>query len=149
MVGLVAKRADAIKPEAINVDCTGVGSGVADRLLELGYPVNRVHFGERAIEDQLYAIRRDEMWGEMQRWLEDAPNELPEDQVLASDLVGPSYTYDASRRMKLERKEDMKRRGLSSPDSADALALTFAVRIAAKRVRKERVPYNWKSGLRR
>lgn len=149
VVGLVAKRADAIKPEAINVDCTGVGSGVADRLLELGYPVNRVHFGERAIEDQLYAIRRDEMWGEMQRWLEDAPNELPEDQVLASDLVGPSYTYDASRRMKLERKEDMKRRGLSSPDSADALALTFAVRIAAKRVRKERVPYNWKSGLRR
>lgn len=149
VVGLVAKRADTIKPDAINVDCTGVGSGVADRLLELGYPVNRVHFGERAIENQLYVIRRDEMWGEMQKWIEDAPCELPDDPILASDLVGPSYTYDASRRMKLERKEDMKRRGLSSPDSADALALTFAVRLATKRERKERPAYNWKAGFRR
>lgn len=146
IVGLVARRADTERPEAINVDCTGVGSGVADRLLELGYPVNRVHFGERAIEEQLYVLRRDEMWGEMKRWLEDSPCELPDDPVLASDLVGPSYTYDSSRRLKLERKEDMRKRGLRSPDSADALALTFAVRMAPKRlVRRER-NYNWKSG---
>lgn len=146
VVGLVAARADRIKPVAINVDCTGIGSGIADRLSELGYPVNRVHFGERAIESEQYVIRRDEMWGEMAKWLEDAPNSMPDDPVLAADLTGPGYTYDSSRRLKLERKEDMKKRGLSSPDSADAVALTFAVRIAPQRKREPRKAYNWKAG---
>lgn len=146
VAGLVAARADRLQPVAINVDCTGIGSGIADRLIELGYPVNRVHFGERAIEADQYAIRRDEMWGEMAKWFQDAPNKLPLDQALAADLTGPTYTYDSSRRLKLERKEDMKRRGLSSPDSADALALTFAVRIAAQQHQARRKPYNWKAG---
>jgi hypothetical protein len=44
-----------------------------------------------------------------------------------ADLTGPQYTYDSSRRMKLEPKEQMKKRGLKSPDRADALALTFAL----------------------
>ena len=147
VVGLVATRADALRPVAINIDCTGIGSGIADRLLELGYPVNRVHFGERAIEAEQYAIRRDEMWGEMARWFEDAPNRIPADDVLAADLTGPTYTYDSSRRLKLERKEDMKRRGLSSPDSADAMALTFAVRIGRpRRPTTADRRYNWKAG---
>lgn len=146
VVGLVANRADVWRPDAINVDCTGIGSGVADRLSELGYPVNRIHFGERAIEEAQYVIRRDEMWGEMQKWLEDAPNELPKDDLLASDLVGPSYNYDSSRRLKLERKEDMKKRGLKSPDSGDAVALTFAVPMAAKATRRsDSRRYNWRA----
>lgn len=145
VVGLVAKIADEFGPDAINVDCTGIGSGVADRLAEMEYPVNRVHFGERAIESEQYVIRRDEMWGECKKWLENAPNELPEDPVLRSDLVGPSYTYDSSRRLKLERKEDMKKRGLKSPDSGDAFALTFAVPIYAGRKRRSaRSAPNWR-----
>lgn len=131
VVGLVARRADEYKPEWINVDCTGVGSGVADRLLELGYPVQRVHFGSKAIEDQQYAIRRDEMWGEMRDWFNDEPCSIPDDDVLEADLTAPQYSYDSSRRMKLERKEDMKRRGVKSPDSGDALALTFAHKLSA------------------
>lgn len=129
VVGIVAKHAEEYQPVAINVDCTGVGSGVADRLLELGFPVNRVHFGEKAILAEQYAIRRDEMWGEMQKWFADQPNRIPDDDALESDLCAPQYSYDSSRRLKLERKEDMKKRGIRSPDSADALALTFAVPI--------------------
>ena len=129
VVGLVAKHAEEYQPVAINVDCTGVGSGVADRLLELGFPVNRVHFGEKAILAEQYAIRRDEMWGEMQKWFADQPNKIPNDDALESDLCAPQYSYDSSRRLKLERKEDMKKRGIRSPDAADALALTFAVPI--------------------
>jgi hypothetical protein len=148
LVGLVAKEADEWSPDAINVDCTGVGSGVADRLIELGYPVNRIHFGERAIDDQQYALRRDEMWGEMRKWFDDDPAGIPDDDVLEADLTGPQYTYDSSRRLKLERKEDMKKRGLPSPDSADSLALTFAVRIAPRKddphpARK----FNWRLGV--
>lgn len=147
VVGLVAKIATDVNPVAINVDCTGVGSGVADRLIELGFPVNRVHFGERAIEDQVYGLRRDEMWGEMKKWFEDQPCSIPDDDSLEADLCAPQYSYDSSRRLKLERKEDMKKRGIRSPDSADALALTFAVPIfghasTAKGFKTERVSRN-------
>lgn len=127
VVGLVAREADRINPDMINVDCTGIGSGIADRLIELGYPVNRIHFGERAIQDDIYGLRRDEMWGEMREWLQDKPAALQDDTRLMADLTGPQYTYDSSRRLKLESKEQMKKRGLKSPDRADALALTFAV----------------------
>lgn len=131
VVGHVARLADKIKPDAINVDCTGVGSGVADRLRELNYPVNRIHFGGRANRPELYRIKRDEIWGDMKEWLEDLPNELPVDDALASDLCAPQYSYDSSRRLCLESKEHMRSRGVSSPDSGDALALTFATPFAA------------------
>ena len=130
LVGLVAAEADKWKPDVINVDCTGVGSGVADRLLELGYPVVRVHFGERAVEKELYINRRAEMWASMRDWLNDAPACLPDDDALEADMTAPQYTYDSSRRLKLESKEDMRKRGVPSPDSADALALTFATPYA-------------------
>lgn len=147
VVGLVARRADEWKPDAINVDCTGIGSGIADRLTELGYPVNRVHFGEAPIERDQYGIRKDEMWGEMREWLRNAPCELPRDDVLASDLVGPRFTYDSSRRLRIESKEKMKARGLKSPDSGDALALTFAVHIAHESGRKRPARrFNWRVG---
>lgn len=131
LVGKVAMLADRYKPDAMNVDATGVGSGVADRLLELTYPVNRIHFGGKPTDDELYVIKRDEIWGEMKKWLENLPNELPKDDALASDLCGPQYTYDSSRRLKLESKENMRKRGVKSPDSGDALALTFATPYAA------------------
>jgi hypothetical protein len=127
VAGIIGRLADMNPPDAINVDCTGVGSGVADRLIELGYPVNRIHFGERALRDELYGIRRDEMWGEMKAWLEDKPAILPDDSRLISDLTGPQYSYDSSRRLKLEQKEKMKKRGLKSPDAGDSVALTFAI----------------------
>jgi len=127
VVGLVAREADRVGPDIINVDCTGIGSGIADRLIELGYPVNRIHFGERAIQNDIYALRRDEMWGEMRDWLLDKPAALPDDTRLLGDLTGPQHSYDSSRRLKLESKEQMKKRGLKSPDRGDAVALTFAV----------------------
>lgn len=136
VVGWVAIEADAWKPDLINVDCTGVGSGVADRLLELGYPVQRVHFGSRAILEEIYKDRRAEMYGELKKWLEDLPCALPDDDVLVGELSGPQYTYDSSRRIVLESKEKMRERGLKSPDRADALALTFAVKLANPQAEK-------------
>ena len=53
--------------------------------------------------------------------------ELPDDRELRDDLIGPEYGFTAKNQIQLEKKEDMKRRGLSSPDCGDALAMTFAV----------------------
>lgn len=125
-VGRVGLIADKEKPDVIFVDATGIGTGVADRLKEEGYPVVRVHFGESPRDGDRYVLMRDELWGEMADWLADGPVSIEDDDDLASQLTSVQYGYDSKRRLKMEPKEKMKDRGLHSPDDADALALTFA-----------------------
>lgn len=125
-VGRVGLIADKEKPDVIFVDATGVGTGVADRLKEEGYPVVRVHFGESPRDGDRYVLMRDELWGEMAEWFADEPVSIEDDDDMASQLTSVQYGYDSKRRVKLESKEKMKDRGLHSPDDADALALTFA-----------------------
>jgi len=139
VVGIVGKLADRVLPDSINVDSTGIGSGIADRLKELGYPVQRVGFGEKAIDDALYPRRGDEMWSEMKAWLLDTPNKIPDDDQLQTELTMRQYRYDSSRRTVLESKEAMRDRGLGSPDGGDALALTFAIPVR-KRIKLPTLP---------
>ena len=68
--------------------------------------------------------KRAEMWYRMRDWIDGA--DLPNDRELNDDLIGIEYAYDAKHRIQMEKKSDMKKRGLSSPDCADAVALTFA-----------------------
>jgi hypothetical protein len=110
------------------VDVGGLGAGVVDRLNEMGYrdKIHAVNSGEKPLDDTRYVNKRAEMWGEMKDWLAGQPAQIPDSDTLHADLTGPLYTYDSNQRLKLERKEDMKKRGLRSPDEGDALALTFA-----------------------
>ncbi|MFH1090477.1 MAG: hypothetical protein V1742_02800 [Pseudomonadota bacterium] len=64
----------------------------------------------------------------MRDWLKDG-GAVPDDRELKADLAGPEYGFDARNRIQLEKKEDIKKKGLASPDSADALALTFALPV--------------------
>jgi hypothetical protein len=54
--------------------------------------------------------------------------EIRDDPKLEVDLIGPEYGFSIKNQIQLEQKEDMKRRGLASPDLGDFLAMTFAVR---------------------
>lgn len=110
---------------AINVDGGGVGGGVVDRLRSLHFPVNEVQFGSRANDPRRFANKRAEIWGAMRDWL--TGGALPRDEALAVDLTSVEYAFNAVDAIQLERKESMKARGLASPDTADALACTFAV----------------------
>jgi hypothetical protein len=147
VVALAAQAIAEWQPDYINVDAGGIGSGIADRLIELGYPVTRILFGERAIEDELYGIRKDEMAGDLKKWLEDQPNQIVYDDALKADLSSPSYTYDSSRRLKVESKEHMKARGLKSPDGFDALCLTFATKVSTirKKISRGAEMPNWRT----
>lgn len=130
----VVDFANLHKPDAIFVDEGGVGGGVVDRLAMLQQPVIGVMFGSAADRSLptgegavRYANKRAEMWGNMRDWLRGAM--IPDDPDLASQLTGLEYGYvirDNQDSILLEKKSDMKKRGLSSPDRADALALTFA-----------------------
>jgi hypothetical protein len=125
----VANVIEDWEPDAVFID-SGAGAGVIDRLRMLRYDVIEVPFGGKAVQPNLYANRRAEMWWEMAQWIRNG-GAIPNDVDLKQELATPIYWYDTSGRRVLEAKEDIKKRlqGGKSPDMADALALTFAAPI--------------------
>ena len=110
----------------IFVDGVGVGAGVVDRLQQLGHDVIEVNAGEKsAYDSEIYYNKRAEMWDRMRKWLTNGAD-IPNDPDLRQSLIGIEYDYDDKERIRMERKKDMKKRGLPSPDDGDALAHTFA-----------------------
>lgn len=83
-----------------------------------------VSFAGKPLNDY-YANKRAEIWGEMKKWLIEE-GQLEDDQQLIDDLTGPEAFMNTRGKLQLESKDDMKRRGLPSPNKADALALTFS-----------------------
>ena len=132
LAGIVAGIIDEEEPVKVFIDVNGLGAGTYDRLRERGYGrvIVAVNGGEKATNPNRYVNKRCEMWGEMRDWFEsDAPVQIPDTDSLHADLTGPKYSYDSNTRLKLEKKEDMKKRGLLSPDEGDALAMTFALPV--------------------
>lgn len=120
---------DEYQAEAVFVDEGGLGAGVVDRMRQLGKSPIAVNFGTRSAVAK-YANTRARLWGEMAEWLKHG--HIPDDLQLKTDLSAPTFKFDAQHRVVLESKADMKKRGLKSPDAADALALTFAAPIPAR-----------------
>lgn len=124
--GEVAEIINRFRPQATLIDGVGVGGGVVDRLRQLQFAnIVDVNAGARAGNEDRFANLRAEMWSKMRDWIKDR-GALPDRDDLAGDLAAPLYEFDARNRLKLEKKEDMKSRGMPSPDIADALAMTFA-----------------------
>jgi hypothetical protein len=128
----VMRWADKVRPQMIYVDGAGVGGGVVDYIQAAGYPVRDVQVGTKADDTVRWANKRVELWGEMRDWLKTASLRIDRHTALAlqSELLAPTYKYTLSGQTALEKKEDMKKRGIPSPDIADALALTFFERLA-------------------
>lgn len=113
------------------VDGTGIGGPIVDRLRQMGHRnVMEVQFGGQS-PDPKFANMRAFMWGQMREWL--TRGAIDKSPQLEMDLGGPGYFHDKQDRLVLESKEQMKARGVDSPDDGDALALTFAAAIPAKR----------------
>ena len=138
IAAVVAEMHDQYQFDAIFVDGGGVGGGVVDRLMQLRLPVIEVQFGSTADRGQktfegtvVYANKSAEMWGNMRDALRRLA--IPDDPDLAAQLTGREYSYtmrEGKDAIQLEKKADMKKRGLSSPDRADGLALTFSYPVA-------------------
>lgn len=147
VVGWAAMVADEEKPDVINVDATGLGSGVADRLRERGYPVNRIIVGERATDEHISMRLSDEMWVRMRDWFLDEPVEIPDDRVLIGECIGRTFEYDSSGRIVLTSKKKLRSEGLKSPDRGDGLALTFAIRVSPQ-MKKGRINHRRRTNPR-
>lgn len=127
----IAKRINETQPDACFIDALGMGAGVYDRLVMLGYGsvVIPVYWGKAALEKKIYINHRVECWARMKLWLDGA--DIPYDAIMHEELIGPMFGYERrTERLSLETKREMKARGLDSPDLADGLALTFAEFVA-------------------
>ncbi len=126
----VAYHINSWNPDAVFCDA-GNGSGVIDRLRQLGHDVIEVAFGGKPLNPK-YQNKRAEMWDECRDWLK-IGGCIPNHIRLKQDLGTPRYWFDKLGKMILEPKDDIKKRGLPSSDYADALCLTFAAPVVAKR----------------
>lgn len=115
---------------AIVVDGDGLGAGVVDQIKHRGFGKNlfEFHGAEKANDFSKYSNRRTEIWGEMRDWLKHGA-EIPDEAEIETDLCGPDYYFNKANQIQLESKDDMKARGLASPDVGDCLAMTFAVTL--------------------
>lgn len=140
IAGYLAKAEEDEQADAVFID-QGYGTGV----FSVGKQMNRrwtlVSFASESA-DAGYLNKRAEMWGLMKKWLKEG-GAIPDDPILAEDITGPEYEVKLNGRIVLESKDDMKKRGLRSPNRADALALSFAFPVK----KKERDGSVFKSGL--
>jgi hypothetical protein len=138
IAGWIASIIRKDKPAKVCLDTGGLGVGIYDRLIEEshGDVVTAVNFGSKPIEPPPLddtgkpsggpLNRRAEMWLNMRNALQEGRFSIPDDDGLHADLTSCGYKYDSSGRLVLESKQDMRKRGMPSPDSADAMALTFS-----------------------
>ena len=131
LTGAVKAEYDAIdnpakRPVEIIVDSNGFGAGVLDRLRELDLPARGLNVSERALQKETYLNLRAELWFKVKSWLEGMDVKLPRDDALWAELAAPRYHFTSSVKIQVESKEAMKKRGVASPDMADAVAMSLA-----------------------
>jgi hypothetical protein len=129
IVGLVRRIIDRERPAKVCIDIIGIGAGIVDRLHELGYElVEGVCVARSATDKDKFKNQRAELWHDMREWLaQDMPVQIPDSDELMADLTCLGYKYDSSGRLQIESKDDLKKRGIRSPDTSDALCLTFTM----------------------
>ena len=128
----IARSIDIWSPDAVFIDAGGVGGGVVDRLRQLGFDsIFGIEFGSKPADPGAFRNKRTEIWARMATWIREGgclDEDFPVDELFA-----PKVDFrDAGGRMALESKQSMRDRGLSSPDCADALALTFSCSVMPK-----------------
>ncbi len=124
VAGWVARQARKELPDRIVIDTIGIGSGVFDRLKELSFPVVECNVATRAFDKNEYHRTRDELWGRLKDAVDNGLS-LADDEELIGQISSVKYKIDSSGRINIETKDDLKARGVDSPDRADALCLTY------------------------
>lgn len=126
MANIIARFEDDEGADAVHVD-GGFGTGIVSAGKTMGRNWQIVWFSAKSPDAGCMNLRA-HMWNETRKWLKDGGC-IPEDDVLRADLTGPETVPRVDGKIQLESKEDMKRRGIPSPNRADALALTFAMPV--------------------
>jgi len=120
-----------LRPKVICVDSIGIGSGVVDRLKQLGLPVRGINVSEMASFSDQYANLRAELWFQTKAWFATMDCKIPPDDLnpggiaLGAELALPRFRFLPSGKLQIESKVEIKKRGFDSPNCADALMMTM------------------------
>jgi hypothetical protein len=114
-------REQNLKPENISGDAGGLGLPMIDRLAENDWQIQRVNNGSAASKPDAYANLAAQTWFEARVKIEKGEIILPNDPELVAQLTSRRGWPDSKGRLQLESKQEMRARGLSSPDRADAV----------------------------
>ncbi len=141
LVGLIVKYIYEEQPTFVNIDATGVGAGVVDRLKEVvvekrsstiwrdnifsSVQVRGVELGSSSQSKEKYKNLRAELYDKLRMGLTSDILAIPNDPTLVDEMYGIGYTYDSLGRLVIESKESMERRGKPSPDTLDAVILSL------------------------
>jgi len=107
------------------IDSVGIGSGVYDRLNEMNKPCVEMQAGGRPEDPERYANSRAEWWWGLRQRFEDGDIDIEDDEELTAQLANIKYKVTSKGQILIESKDDMKKRGLPSPDKGDALMMLF------------------------
>lgn len=134
IVGRIKRIIQNEDPSKVFIDCIGIGAGVVDRLHEMGYDcVEGVNVARSANEKERFKNLRAELWSDMRDWLyQDMDVQIPNDDLLHSELCSLGFKENSAGQIQIESKDDLRARGMPSPDSADALSLTFCAGFTGK-----------------
>lgn len=134
----IAQEINKYSVTCCNIDAGNTGAAVYDLLKDMGYGriCHLINFGGKPDDPERYVNKRAEMYGEAKEWLMDEPCAVNnEDHEAAdrfqADVTSVRYKYDRNQRLQMEPKEELKKRGLPSPDEADAFVLTFATPVSS------------------
>jgi phage terminase large subunit-like protein len=120
--------------EAVNVDVAGIGHYFAESLTDAGLPVVRINVGEapagrskRETETAKakFSNLRAQLFWSFREWAADGMLSGLTDRTTLSQLAGLRYAHDHRGRIAIERKSDALKRGVKSPDRAEAVVLAF------------------------
>ena len=128
LAGHIAHTIRTSQPLQTCIDEIGIGAGVIDRLQEQGFGIHSINVSKPSINDEkrLFANRRAQTYWQLRELFEQRQIRIPNHPQLLGQLAALRYTYDSSGRLLIESKEQIRRRGLPSPDHADALMLSYA-----------------------
>lgn len=120
---------------SVKVDSIGVGAGLVGELRnlkELGHHNARVHgvnVSEKATRPDLYYNLRSQLWWECGRLAAESRafdlSEMENADATVAQLLEPRYEHDLRGRVRVEPKDDIRKRLGRSPDNADALLLAY------------------------
>ncbi len=134
LAGWVAAAIREFQPAQTCIDEVGVGAGVVDRLREQGYGVRGVNAANTPRQKNVFANLRAEGYWKLRDLFATGEIAIPGDQRLLGELAALRYSFDSHGHILMESKEDMRKRGVPSPDRADALMLAFLTPLSRPKI---------------
>jgi hypothetical protein len=112
--------------KAVNVDSVGIGYYMAQHLKDHGLPVREINVAEGARDSEKYSNRKAELYWDFRMRAQAGDLAGLTDERAIGQLAGLRYSHNSRGQVVIESKQDARKRGVKSPDRAEAIMLAFA-----------------------